>query len=331
MVSTRAMSRAEALAKVKSSASLISLPIELHVQIFRYLLKSYHGDILVMNRRLHVAKQQYSGPPEDEWDIGTIHLRHSQWTRLFLISSYLYETQIRIFYAENCFIFDSCATMASFLSTIGRTRRRYVSSVVLYEGPRCLEEDGIRAFKLLGSSHCLIHLEIRFEQLVGNCHQLEEFVAAKDDPNAEDNIWLDWHVSGTKAKVGPGCGRYLPVWDWYYDEVRVLQDLRGFEVLEKFRGLETLTFLERRLLEPPYDKGEGEYLIKRTTKPKRLASGQDEFDVAAIRQFSATSDIPSRNIVKPAQHSGKDEEMLEAAGQSWESAFDSERFDLTGF
>ena len=331
MVSTRAISRAEALNKPKSSATLLSLPIELHVQIFRSILTSYHGDILVMDRMLHVAKQEYSGPPEAEWDIGTVHLRHSQWTRLFLISSYLYETQVRIFYAENCFLFDCCATMASFLSTIGRTRRRYVSSVVLYEGPRCYEEDGIRAFKLLGSSHCLTHLEIRFEQLVGNCHQLEEYVDAKDDPNAEDNIWLDWHISGTKAMVGPGCGRYLPVWDWYYDEVRELQDLRGFEVLEKFRGLETLTFLDRRLLEPPYDQDQSEYLIQCATRPKRLASGEDEFDVAAIRQFSATPDVASRKPAQPGQQPGKDEEMSAAAGQKRESAFDSERFDLSGF
>ena len=242
---------------------------------------------------------------------------------------YLYETQIRIFYAENCFLFDCCATMASFLSTIGPRRRRYVSSVVLYEGPRCLEEDGIRAFELLGSSHCLAHLEIRFEQYVGNCHQLEEFVDAKGDPNAEDNIWLDWHFSGTRAKVGPGCGRYLPKWDWYYDEVRLLEDLRGFEVLEEFRGLQTLTFLERRLLEPPYDKGEGEYLLECATRPKCLESGQDEFDAAAIHQLSAMPDVPQCKLVQPDQHPRIDEELSSAAGQSGESAFDSERFDST--
>ena len=295
--------------------NLLSIPKELRLRIFSYLLKSDSSIVvkeygtrqsppsLSFEKRAFAHQRDLDCPlvPYHDED-GKYEAYHWDLLRPLLVCQLLHDELMPYFYTENFFeMYHGYRSAITFLKGIGPRRRRFISNVSLTE-PSAKSDgysvnktnaDAELLYSLLGQSCQLrrLHInavEIRFEEFYGYRDIVKDTVIshplifAREDPK-EDDCKKNYEADMTPYSGIKDLRKELP-------GVASLQTLRGLkEVIMRdanFRDAHDKdgNMLDERLMEQ--NRPFGEELVKLLKRPKISIPGLSELDIPANSKWA---------------------------------------------
>ena len=255
-----------------NTTPLLSIPLEIRLKIFSYLLISESNveimhpprEIAYGNGLLQLTKQNLANETEK------YTVRHGDLLRLLQINRQLYTELMPFFYQRNTFECSEYRYLRSFLSGIGLQRRKCIRSVVISHAYPCGNKYAGPAYRLLGDSCCLSKLHIK---VFDRC--------TKGSSEAPYIIFGDF--SG------------LP-WEWSFVDLSIT--LPGLPGLKRLRGLDDVviqSIYDGNPTNPwlmstgsPIEGKDNQIFVKDLIKviksPKDLVEGEDARDIAGKKR-----------------------------------------------